>query len=287
MADEYWIIGVDGREYGPASPDVVADWIRERRITGTTSIRKGHGPWMEARRFPELAAHFGISPVAAPPPPPRQPVAVPAVLPAEFRVWDFIGQAWDLVKPHWLPLGAMFLLQFAIAAVPYIGGCIQFVIGGAILVGIWRAVLGVIEGRTPDVGMMFQGFDRFGDAFLAMLIRNIAIFFGLLALIVPGIILAILWAFTFAVLAETRLDFWEAMRRSAILTEGYRWKIFLLALAGIPVMLLGMLALCVGVFVAQAVMFTAFGLAYRFLEEKKGLAGTMPGTPQGAAGQPA
>jgi len=285
MAEEYWITGVDGKEYGPASLAIMAEWIREHRIVASSSVRKGQGPWTEARRIPELAGYFGIKPVTAPPP--GGTAAAPVVLPAEFRVWDFIGQSWDLVKRNWAPLGAMFFLQMAIGAVPYLGPCVQFIIGGAIMVGIWRAILGMIDGRPPEIGMMFEGFDRFGDAFLGMLIRSILIFLGLLALIVPGIILSIMWAFTFPVLGETHLGFWEAMRRSAILTEGYRWQIFLLALAGIPVILLGLLALCVGVFVAEAVMFTAFGLAYRFLQQRKSLAGAARGTSEGPAVQPA
>jgi len=287
MADEYWITGVDGKEYGPASLAIMAEWIREHRVVASSAVKKGQGPWMEARKFPELATHLGLAPVPAPVPggAPAGPAAAPVVLPADFRVWELIGRAWDLVKQHWLPLSAMFFIQFAIGAVPYLGACAQFIIGGAIMVGIWRAILGTIDGRPPGVGMMFEGFDRFGDAFLGMLVRSILTALGFIALIVPGIFLAIMWAFTFPVLAETRLGFWEAMQRSVNLTEGYRWRLFLLALACIPVLLLGLLVLCVGVFVAEAVAFTAFGLAYRFLQQKKSLAATAGSAPAGPAAQ--
>ena len=152
---------------------------------------------------------------------------------------------------------------------PYLGPCAQFIIGGAIMVGIWRAVLGMIDGRPPGVGMMFEGFDRFGDGFLAYLVRAILVFLGYLCLIVPGVILSLMWAFTFPVLAETQVGFWEAMHQSAVLTEGYRWRLFLLALACFLVILLGLIAACVGIFVAIPVTVTAFGLAYRFLQARK------------------
>jgi uncharacterized membrane protein len=178
------------------------------------------------------------------------------------------------VKPHWLVLGAMILVQALLIggpniAVHYLGNVVQFVIGGPIMVGIWRATLGVVAGRKPDVGMMFQGFDRFLDAFLAYLVVGILTVLGLICLIVPGIILAIMWLFTLPVLAESNLGFWEAMRESARLTEGYRWRLFLLLLAFIPVTLLGALVCCVGVFISFAVNFIALALAYRFLQEKK------------------
>ena len=101
---------------------------------------------------------------------------------------------------------------------------------------------------------------------------KILIFLGLLCLIVPGVILCVMWIFVNPVLAETRADFWHAMKASAALTAGYRWRLFLLCLASIPVLILGLLAFCVGAFVSLAVIVTAFGLAYRFLQERRRLA---------------
>ncbi len=273
MADQYWITGADGKEYGPSALANVVQWIRERRLIATTRVRRNDGPWMEAASFPELAGYFQPASVAAPPAAARAAVdAAPVILPSEFAAWAFIGQAWDLVKPYWLPLGAMFFIQMAIGWVPYIGPCVQFVIGGAIMVGIWRALLGMIGGRPPQVGMMFEGFDRFGEAFLGMLVSTLLIGLGVIALIVPGIILAVMWIFLFPIIGETNLGFWEAMRQSAVLTEGYRWRLFVLLLANVLVLMLGVLCLCVGVFVAEAVCFTSLGLAYRWLQQRKNTA---------------
>lgn len=274
MSEEYRVIARDGREYGPADLATLIQWVQEGRVLPRTLVRRGADPPREAQTFPELADAFAARGVAVGRPSEAPPeAAASGAPPAEFRVWGFLGQAWDLVRPHWLVLGGMFFINTAIGWVPYIGILVQFIVGGAIMVGIWRAILGLIDGRAPDVGMMFEGFDRWLDAFLACLVRAILTFLGLLCLIVPGIILAIMWMFTYPVLAESRADFWQAMKTSAALTEGYRWRLFLLCLASIPVLLLGLLALCVGVFVALAVVFTAFGLAYRFLQERRRLAG--------------
>ncbi len=90
-----------------------------------------------------------------------------------------------------------------------------------------------------------------------------------MACIVPGVILAIMWAFVSPILAETNLEFWPAMKASADLTKGYRWELFCLVLASIPVMLLGLLCCCIGVVVAQAVVSTSFALAFRFLQARQ------------------
>jgi uncharacterized membrane protein len=191
-------------------------------------------------------------------------------LPNEFKSWAFIGAAWDLYKPHWLQLSLMFLIMTAIGCVPYLGACAMFLISGALFVGINRAVLGLLAGKTPDVGMMFQGFDRFGQAFLAAIVSGVLIAIGFVFLIVPGIILSVMWMFVFLVMAETNLDFWPAMQRSADLTAGYRWQLFCFLLACFVVGVLGLLACGVGILVAYPVIYTAAALVYRFLQVRKG-----------------
>ncbi len=258
--DQYSVLGPDGSEYGPVDLQGLLRWLREGRVLKATLIRKNGADPVPAETLPELAVVF------SPPPPEAVPPFVTGVsLPGEFRSWAFIGQAWELVKPHWLPLSAMCVLTFLIGCVP----CAMFVIGGAIYVGVSRAVLGLIAGKPPTVGMMFEGFDRFGQAFLANLVVGLLVGIGTLFFIVPGIILAIMWMFVSFVLAETNLDFWPAMEHSANLTAGYRWELFCLLLACFVVYVLGLLACGVGVFVAVPVIVVAIGLAYRFLQARQ------------------
>ena len=262
--DQYFVVSGGGKEYGPVDLPGLIEWVRQGRVLRTTLVRKGAAEPVAAETLPELAVAFAPAPPMAFP-----PFVTAAALPAEFKSWEFIGQAWELVKPHWLPLAAMFFIMTAISAVPYLGACVFFIIGGAIYVGISRAILGLIAGKEPTIGMMFEGFDRFGQAFLAMLIMGILICIGTLFCIVPGIILMIMWMFVYLVMAETNLDFWPAMEASAKLTSGYRWELFCLLLACLVVGLLGLLACLVGIFIAYPVIFTAIALAYRFLQARQ------------------
>ena len=258
--DQYFVLAPDGREYGPVDLPGLLQWLREGRVLKATLIRRNDADPVPAEALPELAVVFA-------PPPPRDipPFVTSVALPAEFRSWDFIGQAWELVKPHWLPLAAMCVIAFLIGCVP----CAMFVVGGAIYVGVSRAILGLIAGKPPAVGMMFEGFDRFGEAFLANLVVGLLVGVGTLCFVVPGIILGIMWMFVNLVLAETNLDFWPAMEYSANLTAGYRWELFCLLLACLVVYVLGMLACGVGLVVAVPVIVTTIGLAYRFLQARQ------------------
>jgi uncharacterized membrane protein len=262
--DQYRVVSPDGREYGPVDLPGLLQWVRDGRVLGNTLVRKGDGAPVIAESLPELAAAF-----APPSAHPAPPIATTVPLPTEFRSWIFIGTAWELVKPHWLPLGLMFMLPTLVGLIPYLGACVSVIINGAIYVGIYRAIMGMLAGRPPTVGMLFNGFDRLGQAFLATLSVGILVAIGTLCCIVPGVILSIMWMFVYLVLAETELDFWEAMKASADLTKGYRWELFCLMLACFVVGILGFLACCVGIFVAQAVVFTTFALVYRFLQAKQ------------------
>ena len=141
---------------------------------------------------------------------------------------------------------------------------------GAMIVGISRATLGMLSGKRPAVGMLFGGFDRFGQGILAYLILSILTGLGCCCCVVPGILLVLMWIFTFLVMAESPRDFWQCMTESARLTKGYRWQIFLLLLVFIPISLLGFCACYVGDFFVQALMCTTLALVYRFLQAKQG-----------------
>jgi uncharacterized membrane protein len=258
--DQYFVLAPDGSEYGPVDLPGLQQWLREGRVLEATLIRKNGADPVPANSLLELAAAF------SPPPPPAMPPFPGSVaLPAEFRSWAFIGQAWELVKVHWLPLSAMCVLTFLIGCIPFA----LFIIGGAICVGVSRAILGLIAGKPPNVGMMFEGFDRLGQAFLANIVVGLLVGIGTLFCIVPGVILGIMWMFVNFVLAETNLDFWPAMEYSANLTAGYRWELFCLLLACLVVYVLGLLACGVGLVVAVPVIVTAIALAYRFLQARQ------------------
>lgn len=190
----------------------------------------------------------------------------PATLPTTFTVWGTIGQAWDLVRPHMVPLAVMCALPILPGFVPVIGGIASAIIIGPAFVALQQTMLGVIDGETPRVEMLFQRIgDRFAQGLLAYLAMGVGSALGFLLCIVPGVILTVMWSLTFVHLAVSQDDFWAAMKRSAELTKGYRLKIWLMFLAFIPLMILGMFAFCVGLFVAMAIGQMSFALTYRFL----------------------
>jgi uncharacterized membrane protein len=263
--DQYRVSSPDGKEFGPVDLQGLLQWVKEGRVLKGTLVRKGEEAPVPAESLPELAGAFAPAAIS----PSAPPIAMTVALPSEFRSWEFVGIAWKLVQVHWLQLGLMFLIVGAVSAVPYAGGCLALIVGGTINVGIYRAILGMLAGRPPEVGMMFGGFDRFGQALLASLVTAVLVGLGMVFCIVPGVILSLMWLFTPPILAETTLEFWDAMTASADLTAGYRWDLFCLCLACLCVAILGLLACGIGIVIAEAVIFTSFALAYRFLQARQ------------------
>jgi uncharacterized membrane protein len=99
----------------------------------------------------------------------------------------------------------------------------------------------------------------------AYVLTVLAIALGFLALIVPGVILAVGLAFVPFLVIDRGLGPIEAMKESWRLTRGHKMQLFLLVLALIGITLLGLLALVVGVFVALPINMIAFAHAYRTL----------------------
>jgi hypothetical protein len=75
----YWMIGADGKTYGPTDEATILRWIDERRITRSTQLADAaDGPWRDAQAWPEFAGALGMGTESAatqPPPPPTNPSA--------------------------------------------------------------------------------------------------------------------------------------------------------------------------------------------------------------------
>jgi len=65
----YKIIGADGKEYGPVSPELLRDWIQQGRVSLQTQARlEGSTDWKPLSGFPEFAAAANLPPLMSPPP---------------------------------------------------------------------------------------------------------------------------------------------------------------------------------------------------------------------------
>ena len=89
-----------------------------------------------------------------------------------------------------------------------------------------RATVDHDEGRRAGLGeSMMAGLSVAVPLILMAIISGIAMMFGMVLLVVPGIILYLMWSVASSALVDERLGVFGALARSRFLTKGYRWRI--------------------------------------------------------------
>jgi hypothetical protein len=223
-----------------------------------------------------------------PPPPPPPPPGTPPPPPPEawgqaptggsFSVGNAISYGWNA---YWKNVGPMVVMVLVIIAANIVIGLlgsgvsgaagrivlqlISFVVGVVLAMGLIRAALAVVEGRTPEVNMIFQT-EGFVPYLLASIVFGIAVFAGLILLIVPGIIIAVMWHFFGYVIVEhPETGVLESLNRSAEITKGHRWQLFGLGLLLILINIVGVLACFVGLIFTYGITAVTVAYAYKTL----------------------
>lgn len=110
-------------------------------------------------------------------------------------------------------------------------GWVLWVVGSYMLQGmVVKASFSGLNGKPMTLGAAFEAGARLFLPLLGLaIIVGLGTMLGVILLIVPGIILAVMWsASTGALVVEGRGVF-ESLQRSRDLTRGYRWPIFGLA----------------------------------------------------------
>lgn len=101
--------------------------------------------------------------------------------------------------------------------------------------------------------------------FATSLLTSLAIGFGLVLLIVPGLIAMVLFMFSTFVVVDRGLGPLDALKTSMEMTKGNRWPLFGFAVLTALIIALGVLALGVGLLVAVPIVGLATAYAYRLL----------------------
>jgi len=116
--------------------------------------------------------------------------------------------------------------QMDLAVWSGLGNIIAAVFQFALVGGITYAVYKALQGGQASFGETIgKGFRFLGPVFAVSILSTIAVFVGLILLIVPGIIAMIMLSVAIPALVAERTGIFESLSRSADLTKGYRWSI--------------------------------------------------------------
>ncbi len=124
-------------------------------------------------------------------------------------------------------------------------------------------------GKKAPFSTLFTSAKQFLPVLGATILLGIILVLGTLALIIPGIYLGLKYQFTIKLIIDKNLGVMEAMRESARIMNGNKMALLLFNLQSVGVILLGVLALGVGIFAAMPVVELATVKVYRSLVPEK------------------
>ena len=267
----FTIIGGDGKEYGPVSTEQVRGWLASGRANLDTKAKAaGSEDWRRLGDFPEFSG-------AMPPPPvnlgPIDPKAYAADLIARgspLSIGGCISRAWDLLRSDFWPIvgaTAVLVIVAAVAgSIPFLGILVSLLLGGVFYGGLYIYYLKKIRGQPAELGVVFGGFSiALVPLIITSLLVNILTGIGVLLLILPGIYLAVSYAFAYMLVIDRQMEFWTAMEVSRRVVTSQWWRMFGLLILACIIGALGVIGLIIGIFITLPICIGSMVYAYEHL----------------------
>lgn len=179
---------------------------------------------------------------------------------ATWSVGSVIGTAVSTLFGHFVPFVGTALvasipsLLFAIL-VPdsKLQSIVDLIINEIVAVTLVYGAVQALRGRqVPMSECLSQGLNRLGAALGVAILSGLGIALGMVLLIVPGLILAAMWAVAIPIAVVEKMGVTASLSRSSALTRERRWRVLGAVLVS------GLLAVLVGAAIGGA----AGGLAY-------------------------
>jgi hypothetical protein len=289
----YTIIGGDGKEYGPVSGEDLCKWIAEGRLNAQSLAKaESDAEFRPLSMFPELADVFVPPPSAALGAPPVFSSAGLAEGDYELDIGNCLSRGWELVKANfWPTVGVTALVVIIIGAINQLVGLVMRpamnsmivqhqVTAGAIFVvvmasvasapiytiftaGLMKYFLKLIRGEEAQIGDAFSGFGpSIGQLILLSLVQMILVLLGCVLCLIPGIYLSVAWYFAMPLIIDRRMNFWDAMELSRKMVNKHWFIVFAFLVVYGLLVIAGVIACCVGIFVTMPIGFAALMYAY-------------------------
>jgi uncharacterized membrane protein len=178
----------------------------------------------------------------------------------EVTIGKWIGEGWKMVQANFWDF-VLFTLIYVL-----IVGVIKEI--GIFLVGpltysYYYIILQRMRGQRFDIGHLAKGFYNFVPAFLAGLLIWLFSSLGLLFCIIGAFVVWGMYSFTYLLMIEKNLGFWDAMEESRKLIWPNIAGFTLLSFVGLLLLFLGFMMCCVGILVTIPIYFCAVAYAYR------------------------
>lgn len=186
-----------------------------------------------------------------------------------LNIQEIFSEAWDKTKKNYWFLFCLFIVSAIVMSVLQHVKLLNFVVG--IFIGIAALTISIIiaRGHTPKYEDLFKSFKDYKitlNYFLASIIYMIVIIIGLLALIIPGIYLAIrLQFYKFLVIENENMRPVDTLKESYKITEGHFWDLLVFMVVIIVMNLIGAIPFGLGLVITIPITAIASAILYKKL----------------------
>lgn len=176
----------------------------------------------------------------------------------DFELGNYVSRGWEIFKANaGLMIGFVVvkgILSLACSLIPFLGTFVNLAVLGCMMGGFYLTCQKISNGENVEFGDFFKGFDHIKELFLGQFVMGIMVAIGFICLVLPSIYLAIAYGFMIPLIVLGRMPFWDAMETSRkIITKNW-FMFFVMVFVYFGIILLGALALGIGVFVAFPVI---------------------------------
>ncbi len=158
----------------------------------------------------------------------------------KFDLGQLFRQSWEVYKKNVGPLLGATVAMWAVVIVGMtvvsmivrIGPLASSILLGPLQLGLYKMVRQALKNEPVDFSLLFSGFSRVPDAYVAGLLIGVFTGLGTFFCVVPGLIIGTVYSCTYLFMNEKNLAFWDAMeasRKMAMNNPG-QWVILTLAL---------------------------------------------------------
>lgn len=136
-------------------------------------------------------------------------------------VGEVLSEGWELTKSNFGLLIGAFVVY---AVISMAAGFVPFgslVVGGPLMGGLLAIALRLVAGRPAEFNNLFDGFKRFVPLMLVQIVMGLLVGFGMLLLFLPGLYLAIAFAFGTHLVVDRDEEFWPALMGSMKVVNGH------------------------------------------------------------------
>lgn len=196
----------------------------------------------------------------------------------KFTIGEAVKFGWETFKKNYLLLIGVAAIDIVINSIPNMISkesspgkngieLIIWLVETIVQIGVITITLKLVDSKKASINDLFSNIRVYwrylGGSILYFLIVSI----GLILLIVPGVIWGIKYQFYGFNIVDKKMGVIDALKESAKITEGVRWDLFIFGLALVGIIILGALALGIGLFAAIPVVWLATAFIYRKLSK--------------------